>query len=216
MISELLSSDFEMQKLYIIDSYSNAALLDGIPSDKVVRVSERELKKISSLTSPQQLLAVVDIQNSKHQIDCRKQLVLALDNVKDPGNLGTIIRTADWFGIKQLVCSTDCVDVYNTKVVQASMGSIFRMQVSYKKLSEWLKEQDCTIYGAHLKGKDLWKENLSKSGVLLMGNESKGISEELMELVSIPLKIPSKGKAESLNVAIATAIFCAAFSRDST
>lgn len=214
IVNELISSNLSIQNIYALESWVKKAQLNKELNSKVNIITEKQLKKISALTTAQEVMAVVDIPKELRVLDCKENLVLALDNVKDPGNLGTIIRTADWFGIKQIVCSPECVDAFNPKVVQASMGSIFRVQLHYKNLYDWLNSLDCEVYAAHLKGKNLWKAELHNSGVLLMGNESMGISDELMQLVSSSLKIPAKGKAESLNVAVATAIFCAAFSRE--
>ena len=134
-------------------------------------------------------------------------MVLALDNIQDPGNLGTIIRIADWFGISQVVCSEDTADVYNPKVVQATMGSIARVMVSYTSLTGWLsKQKEACIYAAVLDGQDVRTMKKPSGGILVIGNESKGISDEVLKLCNVRITIPQMGKAESLNAAVATGI----------
>jgi TrmH family RNA methyltransferase len=145
------------------------------------------------------------------------KLSLALDTVQDPGNLGTIIRIADWFGIEHVLCSKETVEVYNPKVVQATMGALARVSVHYVDLVEVLKETSLPVYGTFLEGEDIYGEALSAEGVIVMGNEGNGVSEEVKKLVSRKLYIPNfpKGRetSESLNVAVATAITCAEFRR---
>ena len=132
---------------------------------------------------------------------------MVLDSLQDPGNLGTIIRIADWFGVEQIICSHDTADVYNSKVVQATMGSIARVKVFYTDLSTWLAERnDVSIYAAMLEGQDVTSMKKISEGIIIFGNESKGISPELLELVNVKLTIPKKGKAESLNVAVAVGV----------
>jgi len=173
----------------------------------VQEVTDDELAKISQLQTPNQVLAVVYQQAPPAMIVADSSLVLALDTIQDPGNLGTIIRIADWFGINAIVCSHECADIYNTKVVQSSMGSLPRVKVLYADLAEWIENQpDCRVYAAALEGQDVAKMNTLKSGVLVIGNESKGISERVMAMVNVRITIPRKGKAESLNAAVATGI----------
>ena len=148
--------------------------------------------------------------------DISSQLTIALDKVQDPGNMGTIIRTADWFGIHNIVCSSDSVDIYNPKVIQATMGSFFRVNIVYTDLKKFFSNNsELAVCGALLDGENIYKKQLTTEGtVLLMGNESKGIAEELLPFVTEKIKIPSYGKAESLNVATATAIICAEIKRN--
>ncbi|MBL7745420.1 MAG: RNA methyltransferase, partial [Chitinophagaceae bacterium] len=135
------------------------------------------------------------------------KISLVLDTLQDPGNLGTIIRIADWFGIEQIICSPDCADVYNPKVVQSTMGSIARVKVFYTDLAEWLPVQkDIRIYAAALEGKDITNMNPLKEGLIIIGNESKGIEEEILALANERITIPKKGKAESLNAGVAAGI----------
>lgn len=182
-----------------------------------VSVSDDELRKISFLQHPQQVLAVFPIPTVTSSIDTT-QLYLALDGIQDPGNLGTIIRIADWFGIKTIFCSQDTVDAYNPKVVQATMGSIARVEVVYTNLAELFTSlpADFPVYGTLLDGENLYSKQLSAAGMIIMGNEGNGISQPIRPFVHHRLLIPqySEGDtAESLNVAIATAITCAEFRR---
>lgn len=150
--------------------------------------------------------------------DMTSELILMLDNISDPGNMGTIIRTADWFGVQHIICSENCVDVFNPKVVQASMGSIFRVKIHYKKSEEFLQNISVgiPIYGTLLNGKSIYETHLSRNGIILIGNESHGISTHLLPFIKSKISIPgfSKGKsAESLNASIAASIVLAEFRR---
>jgi TrmH family RNA methyltransferase len=177
-----------------------------------VVISPSELARISSLRSPNKVLAVVKKSNDKINIDS-SGLSLALDGIQDPGNFGTILRIADWFGIHDLICSKDTVEIYNPKVVQSSMGAIFRVNVHYENLGDWLKNESRPIYGALLEGKNTYQESLPKDAILLMGNEGNGISKVLIPFITNPLTIPAFGQAESLNVAVATGILVSEFKR---
>ncbi|MCR9172546.1 MAG: RNA methyltransferase [bacterium] len=167
------------------------------------------MKAISGLSTPSSLLAVV----KKPQISTKKSpWTLVLDGVQDPGNMGTIIRTADWFGITDIVCSQQTVDCFNPKVVQSTMGSIFRVCVRYERLEDYFENVDRPVFGALLEGENMHCVTVPKEGILLMGNEGNGISEELIDFISHPIHIPGKGGAESLNVAVATGILLGRFS----
>jgi len=169
-------------------------------------ISEQELEKISQLSTPNQVLALVK-QFEYAEPAPAEGLVLALDNIQDPGNLGTIIRIADWFGLPKIICSEDTAELYNPKVVQSTMGSIARVAVTYTRLEEWLAAQrHMKIYAAVLEGRDIRKMEPLANGILLIGNESKGISPELLALANQKITIPQKGKAESLNAAVAAGI----------
>ena len=192
------------------------------PETEVVEVSDEELKKVSFLQHPQQVLAVFkqsNYQPSHIAETVTQKLCIALDGVQDPGNLGTIIRIADWFGIEDIFCSPETADVYNPKVVQATMGSIARVKVSYVNLFEMIDSlPDSTpIYGTLLDGDNIYQQELSDHGIIVMGNEGKGISPELAKKVNHRLLIPNfpegRPTADSLNVAIATAITCSEFRR---
>lgn len=206
LVAELLTE----KRAFVLEIFAleewintNQALI-GTNSCNVI--SEQELEKISQLSTPNQVLAVV--KQFEYVVPVRAEgLILALDTIQDPGNLGTIIRIADWFGIQQIVCSEGTAECYNPKVVQATMGSIARIGVFYTDLEEWLAAQSHTrICAAVLDGQDIRKMDPLKEGILLIGNESKGISPELLAMANQRISIPQKGKAESLNAAVAAGI----------
>lgn len=173
----------------------------------VAEISEKELERISLLSTPNKVVAIVKKFDSGKTIITKDRIILALDTIQDPGNFGTIIRTADWFGVEQIVCSPDCADMYNSKVVQATMGSIARVKVFYADLEKWLVSvKDARIYAAVLEGQDISFMKKINEGIILIGNESKGISDEILRLANNKITIPKKGKAESLNAAVATGI----------
>ncbi|MDG1475917.1 MAG: RNA methyltransferase [Vicingaceae bacterium] len=209
LVEELLQSDYEISAIY-----ATSIWIERNSELECFEVSEKELQSISSLKTANEVLAVVK-QKEFQLIDVSSQLNIALDKLQDPGNLGTIIRTADWFGVQNIICSEDSVDVYNPKVLQATMGSFFRVNIVYLSLSEFFSNnKGLTVYGALLDGENVYQKELkSKDSVLLMGNESKGISEELKPFIKEKISIPNYGKAESLNVATATAILCSEFVR---
>jgi RNA methyltransferase, TrmH family len=195
----------------IVQLYGLKEWIDNNPTAnnqaEVIEISEEELDKISQLTTPNQVLAVIEKIQWKNDPEIKGSISLALDTIQDPGNIGTIIRLADWFGIKNVFCSPDCADVYNPKVVQASMGSISRVRVEYKDVLSLLKaNKEIGIYAATLNGRDITKMEKLTEGIIVIGNESKGINEEILKLADIQITIPGKGKAESLNAAIATGI----------
>ncbi|WP_394700339.1 RNA methyltransferase [uncultured Bacteroides sp.] len=191
-------------------------------ADEVAEVSTEELMRASLLKSPQQVLAV--FQQPEYNIDAtiiQKSLSLALDDIQDPGNLGTIIRLADWFGIEHIFCSPDTVDVYNPKTIQATMGAIARVKVHYTSLPDLIGSlQNIPVYGTFLDGNNLYEEPLSEAGIIIMGNEGNGIGAAVEKLVNHRLYIPNypqqRKTSESLNVAIATAVVCAEFRRQIT
>ncbi len=217
VVNELIQSNFSIKLLFGLKSWlnDNASLLHA--NIEFQEVSELELAKISNLSSPNEVLAVVEIPKMAliNKDDINNKLVLALDEVKDPGNFGTIIRIADWFSIEYIFCSEQCVDAFNSKVVQATMGSLSRVKIIYTNLYEFISSLDYSypIYGAVLGGENLYRQDLTKNGLILMGNESRGISPELLKLITNKIEIPRFGNAESLNVGIATAIFCSEFKR---
>lgn len=187
---------------------------------EVIEVTDEELKKVSFLQHPQQVLAVFRQATSGDYSINTSELSLALDGVQDPGNLGTIIRIADWFGITHIYCSQDTADVYNPKVVQATMGSIARVKVEYGDLLGLVESlpADVPVYGTLLDGDNIYQQKLENRGLIVMGNEGKGISPELVKKVNHKLLIPNfpegRATADSLNVAIATAITCSEFRRN--
>lgn len=177
-----------------------------------IEINETELNQISSLKTPNKVVAVLKKSNFTLPKES-KQLIIALDGVQDPGNMGTILRIADWYGISDIVCSESTVDCFNSKVVQASMGAIFRIKIHYTELNNWLKKSELPIYGALLEGDNIYKKETLQNGILLMGNEGNGISSDLLPSIDNPISIPRFGKAESLNVAVATGILVSEFFR---
>ncbi len=180
-------------------------------------VTEKELERISTLTTPNQAIALVKIQKPilPDAAQLTKGLYLALDAIRDPGNLGTIIRTADWFGVEHVFCSEDCVDAYNPKTVQSAMGSLARVKVHEVPLEKYLRElkssNSIKIYAAALDGKNMFEEKLPVNALLLIGNESKGLSAQIISYATHQIAIPRFGKAESLNAAVATGVLMAMF-----
>lgn len=214
-VKDFIKSKLKIIKVFASEDWvkTNKSLLRGIPFEIV---SKSEMSKISLLKNPSEVLAVIEKPNySLPDINNSKNYILALDNIKDPGNLGTIIRTADWFGIKDIVCSEETVDAFNPKVVQATMGSISRIKVHYTPLKEFFKEVDgkLIIYGATLKGKPIQDVPKPEKGILLIGSEAHGISKELYQFINEEIFIPSasNSEAESLNAAVATALICYSF-----
>lgn len=209
VVQELLNSNFELQ-----DLFTTKQDFLTVPKNKVHAISDTELKKISALTTPNTCLAVFKIPKPKDMVE--KGLIVALDDVRDPGNLGTIIRLCDWFGIETLFCSEESVDIYNPKVVQATMGSISRVNVVYGNLETFLTQTKLPVFGTFMDGKNMYQEELPKEGIIIMGNEANGISSSVEKLVSKRIAIPRFGNlqiTESLNVATATAIILSEFKR---
>ena len=208
-IQELLASNFELVHLYTTQND-----FDEVSNDKKVLLDEQELKKITALATPNTCLAVFKIPSEKKIIE--SGLILALDSIRDPGNLGTILRLCDWFGIGQLICSKETVDIYNPKVVQATMGSIARVNVNYIDLETFISQTQLPVFGTFMDGTNIYKTNLPQEGIIIMGNEANGISPEIEKLIKNRLTIPRFGtlqKTESLNVANATAIVLSEFRR---
>ena len=190
----------------------------GVRAGEILECSPDEIARASLMRSPQDVLAVYEMPRHDLQADVlSRQLVLALDTVQDPGNLGTIVRIADWYGIEDILCSPLCADLYNPKVVQATMGALARVRVHYVDLVEFLPRIGTPIYGTFLDGQDIYEQSLSPTGIIVMGNEGNGISSEVRKLVTHSLFLPSyppgRITSESLNVAIATAVVCAEFRR---
>lgn len=185
---------------------------------EVIEVNDNQLAQASLLQNPQQALAVLYQPKPNEGINLERELILALDGIQDPGNLGTIIRVADWYGIKHIICTMDTADVYNPKVVQATMGALARVSIKYIDLKAFLAEnQKFPIYGTLLDGEDMYQQDITTNGIIVMGNEGNGIRPEIAALLTKKLYIPNypKGEltSESLNVSIATAIICAEFRR---
>lgn len=211
VIHELLQSDFVLRQLYATEN-----LFDEVPQSQKTLVPEADLKKISNLSTANNCLAVFEIPAGKQPQT--GDIILALDDIRDPGNLGTIIRLCDWFGVSQIVCSRETADVYNPKVVQATMGSIARVAVAYLDLQEYLSAAKVPVLGTFMDGQNVYKAALPATCILVLGNEANGISAEVEKVVHSRLAIPRFGdqqKTESLNVATATAIFLSEFKRGS-
>ena len=207
VVQEFIHAGFSLQNLFTTD----ASLF---PDKNVILVTEKELQSLSYLTTSNTCLAVFSIPSEKHLPDSKLQV--ALDGIRDPGNLGTIIRLCDWFGITSLLCSMDTVDCYNPKVVQASMGSLARVNIQYLDIREYLTKPDVPVYGAFMDGESVYKNVLSEKAVLVMGNEANGIRPDIESLISNRISIPRFGvlqETESLNVATATAIILSEFKR---
>ena len=198
------------------------AMQGDIRAKELIIAEEGDMEKVSLLKTPQDVLAV--FRQPCYVLDkaaLKNELSLVLDGIQDPGNLGTIIRLADWFGVKRLICSPDTADVYNPKTVQATMGAIARVQVFYVSLPDWLGDlDDVPVYGAFLEGENIYTEALSSSGLIVMGNEGQGISRSVEKRITRKLYIPNyppeAESTESLNVAVATAIVCSEFRRRQT
>ncbi|MDY8138817.1 RNA methyltransferase [Aquimarina sp. 2201CG5-10] len=211
VINELLEAGIGLHSLFTTD-----VTFFETDDEFIHIVSENELKQISFLTTAQLALAIFYIPEAeKINTD---GLILALDDIRDPGNLGTIIRLCDWFGIQNLVCSEQTVDCYNPKVIQATMGSITRVNINYVNLEEFLKSEvsGSDIFGTFMNGSNIYTSNLPEKGVIVMGNEANGISENIEKLINERITIPRFGvvqKTESLNVATATSIVLSEFKR---
>ncbi len=209
VIRELLQSDFKLEHLY-----ETEPLFPEVSIDQKSIISESDLKKISALTTPNNCLAVFKIPVQKPLVE--SGLIVVLDDIRDPGNLGTIIRLCDWFGVNQLVCSFETVDIYNPKVVQATMGSITRVSVHYRDLQPFLENTILPVFGTFMDGKNIYTEKLPSEGIIVMGNEANGISAAVEKSTVNRIAIPRFGKlkqTESLNVATATAIILSEFRR---
>jgi len=206
LVKELIQSEnVELMKIFALDEWigENNDLLNSL---NVTEINEAELERISQLITPNKVIAIVKKFEAGEPV-IKERISLVLDAIRDPGNLGTIIRTADWFGISQIICSDDCADMYNPKVVQSTMGSIARVNVFYRDLYVWLSQQPgIPIYASMLEGKDVTKMNAIKQGMIIIGNESGGIDKQLQQYANEKISIPRKGTAESLNAAVATGI----------
>ncbi|AOM76269.1 TrmH family RNA methyltransferase [Pedobacter steynii] len=214
-IAEFIQSSYQIHSIYYLAQYQ--PLLPALPANiKLFEVNNAELDKISTLQTPQGILALVHIpENPALAIrQLQNTFSLVLDDVQDPGNLGTIIRTADWFGFKQIICSNHTVEVYNPKTVQATMGSLSRVNVFYQDLAPLISATTIPVFGAVFNGKSIYDTNWGKEGLVILGNEGQGISPEIIGLITDPVTIPRIGGAESLNVAVCAAILCADISRN--
>lgn len=220
MVEEAIRSDFEIELIACTSDFLSQHPEIKTRTTEWIETDKETIRKASLLQNPQDALAVVRQRNySISETYLQTELCLALDFIQDPGNLGTILRIADWFGITHVICYENTVDVLNPKVVQASMGAIFRIKIQYVNLPEFLGTHCHTqipVYGTFLEGENIYSETLSANGILIMGNEGNGISPEVSRLINHKLSIPSFSKgegSESLNVAVAAAICCSEFKR---
>ncbi len=213
MVAELLQTDYQIEAIVATKEW----LTNNTLRCEYYEATYEEISKISLLQHPQDVWALVRKKSISSDIVLNNSLILALDGVQDPGNMGTIIRLADWYGISQIICSKECVDVYNPKVVQATMGAIYRVSVIYVDLSLFLSNQiDQEIYIADMSGENVYTTELKQKAILVMGNEGNGISEEVAKVATKKIHIPTfnvNQTSESLNVAIATAVLCSEFKR---
>jgi TrmH family RNA methyltransferase len=205
-VQELLTSDFEVVSLYATAQFL-AAQSTYLPPH-VEEVSERELEGLGEFQTNNAALAVAKLKANQPLSIKEGEFVLILDDIRDPGNLGTIIRTADWYGVNQIIASLETSDFYNSKVITSTMGSFTRVEIFYTDLAEYLQSVNSKVYGAYLDGVNVHETDFSNGGHVIIGNESRGISAELEKFITDKITIPRFGKAESLNAAIATAVIC--------
>ncbi len=215
LVQEAVNSNFNIHSILATNTCLEETTFLNSPN--IIEVTQSNLNKISSMSSPADTMAIIEIINHDiPQININQELTIVLDNINDPGNLGTIIRLADWFGIKNIVCSENTVDLYNPKVVQSSMGAIFRTKIYYTNLYDFLQNIDnIKIYGTFMKGENIYKQATDKHAVIILGSESHGISAELHKFVHKKIMIPAfnNSNMESLNVATAAAIIISEFKR---
>jgi RNA methyltransferase, TrmH family len=224
LVKDLVNSLYHIDSIYAAKEWimENRELIAS-GKIRITEIMSSELERITALSTASPVLAVVDIPgNDVTNISLSKGLTLLIDDIKDPGNLGTIIRIADWFGISRVICSEDTVDLYNPKTIQATMGSVARVKVSYTDLVRLLKQTapGAKIYGTFLEGENIYEKDLDPAGMIIIGNESKGISSQVAHFVTDRLFIPAfrsgenhESHAESLNASIAAAIVCSEFRR---
>jgi len=208
LVGEMIAAGYPLKAVYALDSWESPD-----PSIEVTRIEAFELEKMSMLQTPNQVLAVAIMPQKKEVLNLEGPLTIVLDGIQDPGNMGTIIRTADWFGITQIVASEDTVDVYNPKVIGATMGSFMRVSVTYKNLAEWIPTIKLPVYGALLEGENVFTIKTPNKGLLVIGSEGKGIRENIIDFITHPVTIPKTGNAESLNAGIAAGIIVAQLTR---
>ena len=207
IVEELLSAEnATIQHLYATSQWIEKNK-NRVHNIQLTEVDGSDLERISQLKTPNEVLAIVSKFKAPELIELKGRITLALDRIQDPGNMGTIIRVADWFGIKNIICTPDSADIYNSKVVQATMGSLVRVNVIYTELESWLKKNNqIKTYAAALSGKPLHSFGKIGEGILIIGNESKGIQENILAMTDEKITIQRTGKAESLNAAVSTGI----------
>lgn len=208
-VIELIKSNFKIRTVYATSVFlkdQKQLIYNTENKFEIVEVQEKELSAVGNYTSNNAAIAIVETKDNSPLRAVG--FSIALDRVNDPGNLGTIIRIADWYGIETIICSTDCADQYNPKVIAASMGSFTRVSLFYTDLKQYFEDSSAPVYGAYLEGENVHRQKFTEEGILLMGSESGGIRSELEQFVNYKINIPSFGHAESLNVGVATAIIC--------
>jgi TrmH family RNA methyltransferase len=203
MLEEAIKANCTIEKIYATSAWEGKV---GNSSGDIEEIDDIMLSRISHLQTPNQVVALVRKNQSNPNVDYSKQLTIVLDGIQDPGNLGTIIRTADWFGLTNILVTEDTASVYNPKVIQSTMGSCFRVRVQTVGVDQLLMQQKLPIIGTLLSGKSIFENKMPSNGFLVIGNESKGIRSPLKELITHPVAIPKFGGAESLNAAVATGI----------
>ncbi|BAV94103.1 TrmH family RNA methyltransferase [Ichthyobacterium seriolicida] len=216
IVKEMLFSHFSLEMMFLLENSDFLKNdIDKIPRDKISIIDEKYLSRISLLKTPDTVLAIFKIPSDKEISIGNNELILALDGINNPSNLGAIIRVCDWFGIKKILCSENTVDVYNPKVIQSSMASIIRVDVHYTNLLEFLSDKKEDVFISSLDGENIYNAKLPSSGILIMGNESVGVSKDLSRLSNNRVSIPKFGmkKIDSLNVAVATGILLSEFRR---
>lgn len=202
LVKELIKSHYRLKMIYALPEWEEN-LFQDLP---ITRITASELSKMSQLSTPNQVIAVAEQLIPDREPVLSGKITLVLDDIRDPGNLGTLIRIADWFGIDQIIASEDTVDLYNPKVIQSTMGSFIRVQVWYKSLAGFLPTVNVPVYGALLEGKNIYTLPPVTDGILVIGNESRGITSDVLPYITDPVTIPRSGGAESLNAAIAGGI----------
>ncbi len=218
IVNEMIRSGYRIKSVYATNRFldENNDLLRNT-NFPLETINDKELERISALSTPNLVLAVAEIPDIQFDSKKTNELVLTLDNLQDPGNLGTIIRSADWFGIQTIVCSEDTVDLYNPKVIQATMGSFIRTKVHYLNLEKFLEEipDEVPVFGTVMNGESIYKAKLNDAGIVLIGNESHGISNHLMRFIGKKISIPRQNVslAESLNASVAASLVIAEFRR---
>lgn len=210
IVQELLQAGMPVKGVFATADWleQHTSLLDRLPANAVAAVDTTVLKQLSSLTTPNRAMALLDMPPVTDPLPAAGTVALALEAIQDPGNMGTLIRIADWFGIPQIICSPDCVDVYNPKTIQATMGSIIRVRIAEYDIKELLRQTKLSSYAATLHGKNIADFPSMKEGIILIGNEGRGLTEEVIALATHRITIPRIGGAESLNAAVAAGIIC--------
>ncbi|MBS1579444.1 MAG: RNA methyltransferase [Bacteroidetes bacterium] len=202
LAEEILASNYIVEKIYALPKW-----IDKNNNINAVEITEKELNQISQLQTPNEILLVVKQASVAFEPILKNNFTVVLDDIQDPGNLGTIIRLCDWFGVQQIICSNNTVELYNPKVIQSTMGSFVNVKICYKNLIDFFKaNKNIAVLGAVLNGTNVYEIAKLKEAILLIGNEGKGISNDLLPFINKKITIPKKGKAESLNAAMATGI----------